>query len=271
MEEKNNIKYERVLVTPKLAEELLAKNSKNRKIRANVVDAYARDMAEERWESNNPTPISIWEDGTLADGQHRLLAICKIDKPMFMTLAKVPNGTSMFDVQAARSTADISKMQRGYNIRLTLSGAVKLWLEVTKFGTCGTKLTKNEILDAYEKERDLWDSIYEATVTSSSAISKKAGCVVAARAAFKCGVPIETIESFFKTVNSGFSKTEYENAAILARNFLIDSKPHMRCDAKKSWGYMEEYINLYSQKSTRRRQITLPTWHYSKILGEIKA
>lgn len=61
-------------VTPRKAEQWLNANTSNRKMREGVAERYAEDMRTGRWTAC-PTPISFYDDGQLADGQHRLWAI----------------------------------------------------------------------------------------------------------------------------------------------------------------------------------------------------
>ena len=62
------------LVTPKKAEAWLNSNTINRTLRPGVVERYAADMKSNRWTNCNAA-IAIYDDGNLADGQHRLYAI----------------------------------------------------------------------------------------------------------------------------------------------------------------------------------------------------
>lgn len=63
-------------ITPSKAAEILERNVQNRKISYAKVDQYSRDMASGNWEETHEG-IAFAEDGTLIDGQHRLLAIVK--------------------------------------------------------------------------------------------------------------------------------------------------------------------------------------------------
>lgn len=62
-----------VTMTPEWAERLLATNENNRSISKNAVNAMARDMEAGHFMLNGES-IKLTEDGTLADGQHRLSA-----------------------------------------------------------------------------------------------------------------------------------------------------------------------------------------------------
>lgn len=61
-------------VTPTKAERWLNVNKANRRMREGIAEKYADDMRNGRWTSC-PEPISFFDDGDLADGQHRLWAI----------------------------------------------------------------------------------------------------------------------------------------------------------------------------------------------------
>ena len=61
-------------VTPDRAAKLLEKNTMNRNISLLTVKRYALAMKSGEWEQNGQT-ITIAEDGTILDGQHRLWAV----------------------------------------------------------------------------------------------------------------------------------------------------------------------------------------------------
>ena len=73
------------LITPRMAEEILSRNTRNRPLRAGVVERYARDMATKKWK-HNAMPVRIANDGTLMDGQHRLWAIIESGMPTDMII-----------------------------------------------------------------------------------------------------------------------------------------------------------------------------------------
>jgi len=69
-----------VTMTPEWAAELLEKNPHNRSLSRNAVNVIARDMAAGHFRLNGDA-IRVMEDGTLADGQHRLAACVKAGVP----------------------------------------------------------------------------------------------------------------------------------------------------------------------------------------------
>jgi hypothetical protein len=68
------MKTVQMMVTPDLAREWLKGNTRNRPVTANAARALADEIKAGRWRTTHQG-IARAEDGTLLDGQHRLLAI----------------------------------------------------------------------------------------------------------------------------------------------------------------------------------------------------
>lgn len=100
-------KIEVLEVTPDLAHEWLGHNEGNRNVRSHQVNAYARDMREGRWQFNGDS-IRIAADGTLLDGQHRLLAVIKAGIPIqAVVISGLPReAQDTMDAGAKRSASD---------------------------------------------------------------------------------------------------------------------------------------------------------------------
>ncbi len=76
------------LVTPKQAKEWLeSSNTKNRNIREQHVNMLAREMELGRWKENGDAICFDW-NGRLLDGQHRLSACMKSDKPFYTNVTR---------------------------------------------------------------------------------------------------------------------------------------------------------------------------------------
>ena len=69
----NTIIPQVIQMTPALARRYLKGNTSNRKPRNHHVERYANDMRAGLW-AFAAEPIKIADDGTLLDGQHRLMA-----------------------------------------------------------------------------------------------------------------------------------------------------------------------------------------------------
>lgn len=89
-------RMEIIEVTPKLAEEWMRKNTKNRPIRPGVVESYVNSMIMDKWTLTPEAvvfsapfkdPVTLEnKPETLIDGQHRLAAVIKSGKTVPMTV-----------------------------------------------------------------------------------------------------------------------------------------------------------------------------------------
>ncbi len=101
------MRTELVKITPSMAEHYLSKNVLNRNISQRLVDKYAYDMENNNWELNHQG-IAFYDDSSVADGQHRLLAIIKSRKTIQMMVTtglKKPSAITI-DIGRKRSMSD---------------------------------------------------------------------------------------------------------------------------------------------------------------------
>lgn len=165
MESKTDLK--KVLITPKLAKELLLKNNSNRRVSKEVVTLYANDMREGRWKENTAEFIKIADDGDILDGQHRLLAVIESDCCInFDTAFGVSK--SVFDVLDTgknRSSADIFSIEKIDNFAI-ISAIVKSYLVVSRSNKAdirksskSLRLTNTIILEEYKKRPEFWQQV----------------------------------------------------------------------------------------------------------------
>ena len=94
-------------ITPDLAEELLKCNINNRSVSSLLVAKYASDMASGNWAVTHQG-IALYDDYTIADGQHRLLAIVKSNSTVQRLVSyNLPKETAIdIDVHRPRSMID---------------------------------------------------------------------------------------------------------------------------------------------------------------------
>ena len=97
----------KVMVTPDMAARWLERNTSNRSVSMVTVRRYARDMDAGHWMLTGEG-IKFASDGTLLDGQHRLMAIIIHGKPVMMDVHRgIPKEAQrVMDTGRARSAAD---------------------------------------------------------------------------------------------------------------------------------------------------------------------
>jgi hypothetical protein len=161
------MELKKVLITPKLAKELLLNNNSNRRVTTETVNLYANDMCEGRWKEDTAEFIKIAEDGDILDGQHRLLAIIESDTCINFQIA-FGVSKSVFDVLdtgKVRSSADVFSIQKIDNFTV-ISAIVKGYIIVSKSNKTNLhkssksqKLTNTIILEEYRKRPEFWQQV----------------------------------------------------------------------------------------------------------------
>ena len=117
-----------VVVTPDMAERWLSRNVRNRPSKALSIKKYAADMAAGEWYLTGEG-IKFGSDGTLLDGQNRLMACVKANAPFITYVFRgVPDVAQMvMDTGSARTASD-SLAITGEKYTAILAAAAKLAL-----------------------------------------------------------------------------------------------------------------------------------------------
>ncbi len=108
----------RELINKDKAAKMLKKNNMNRRISTTQVDRYAQAMLSGEWVENGQT-ISVAEDGTLLDGQHRLLAVIKSGVAIyFLIVYNIPkDAMATIDAGFVRTLAHVLDIKKVANSR----------------------------------------------------------------------------------------------------------------------------------------------------------
>jgi len=168
-------------ITPELAEQYLAKNTKNRNYSKARAMAYASDITSGRW-LFNPQPIVFDTLGDLIDGQHRLHAVILANKGVDMVIMTgVPeNSIGIIDFGKPRSASDILSIG-GYESTTNVASLAK---KIIMYEAGLSNLIKGQVRSmavAYEAgtkpqvvefARKNFDMLHEL-VTEGSSIYKK--------------------------------------------------------------------------------------------------
>lgn len=106
-----------VMVSPEVATVMLGHNTHNRDSRASAVAAYAADMTNGDWRWTGD-PIRFATDGTLLDGQHRLLAIVEsgVTIPLLVIRGLDRDAQEDIDRGVPRKYADVLKLRGESNV-----------------------------------------------------------------------------------------------------------------------------------------------------------
>ena len=123
------IDHKVIMVDAALAARWLTKNTRNRKVRAAVVQRYRTDMEHGRWTFAGD-PIRFDTDGNLQDGQHRLTALSELPDvtiPMLVVRGLPTAAQGVMD-QGSRRTPGDQLALKGVRDANAVAAAVKQYL-----------------------------------------------------------------------------------------------------------------------------------------------
>lgn len=209
-----------VNVTPATARTWLKKNLLNRNLRDDTVAKYARDMKEGNWETTHQG-IAFYDDGTLADGQHRLHAVVKADVPVkFVVTHGIPrHAGQVIDQNAPRLTHDAIRIGGGPDwIERDIVATVRFVLG--KMGDDSKPRSVPEVVDYCVRYAENLRFANELTTVKKRNVTS-AGIVSCYFCALQAGEPQEKVRRFSEIMYTGEIKGPYENPAIRLREFLI--------------------------------------------------
>ena len=167
----NEIKTEVVLITPKLAQEILKNNHVNRRLNKNLVKFYAYQMRSNQWKLTGQG-ITIDRNGNLQDGQHRLHAIieCDIAIKFLLITGTEPDCNINYDHGKTRSAADAMQII-GIENSVRYSSQIRNYLSriktksYSKYSSNDGRSSYDEcisvqdIIDVFETTPLLWSDI----------------------------------------------------------------------------------------------------------------
>lgn len=114
------------IIDPAYAKQLLATGISNRPISEAAVLRYAKDMAEEKWQSNGQGVV-LTDAGVLLDGQHRMHAVVRAGCPVSMLVVRGVDQDSFVTIDSgrARMLSDVLAID-GYHNTNQLAASARL-------------------------------------------------------------------------------------------------------------------------------------------------
>jgi hypothetical protein len=216
------IVVQRVLVTPERAAEWLSKNEANRLLRRSSVLKMTNDMESGLWIETNPQPVIFDTSGALIDGQHRLSALAKSGRTLWLWVAEnVPRHTQLvIDDHIRRQIHDFAKWEMpGHAITPKHAACARVMLSGITRSSAST-VTRSYL---YRFMRDHLPAIEFALGLFSKRIAHITTSTthgVIARAFFSQD-PVR-LRRFAEVLESGLTVDETETAAVLVSRWLLE-------------------------------------------------
>lgn len=217
-----SIRVETKNITPEMAELWLTKNKRNRNINRQRVKTYADEMRGGKWLTHHQG-IAFYEDGTLADGQHRLMAICESGETVSMVIAwGVPNNSGlMIDGHQPRHIHQAIKISGMADwIGKAHVSIARYMVQIEHNSKTCVPISNDRLVAFCEKHR-------AAINFSVSYLSNHKRHVTTAslKAAVSCAFYYENsarLVEFCEVIISGMAKSDNDKAAILIREWLLE-------------------------------------------------
>lgn len=156
--------FEVVEMTPSWAHQILtSNNNKNRKIRTTRLKHLTNSILNGEWRVTSQG-IALDPEGNLVDGQHRLAAVIKADRPIRIMLARNvdPSTFGVIDCGASRTASDALNVAGCLNSTST-AAAVKMYIlyKNAPDRLWGEKVrpSHQKVLEAWKKKRTSCDEL----------------------------------------------------------------------------------------------------------------
>lgn len=239
-----------VTITPKQAKTWLEKNNQNnRSLRMEQAKRFARDMGAGHWNLTHQG-IAFYEDGTIADGQHRLMAIVLADMPMKFLVTK--------GLQKISSKAIDQNVPRQAFDAIAIAGG-PVWIErnvvaIVRF--IRTKIVNNDVQMSTPEILEFALRHESNLILANKLISgarrrhvTAAGMGANYFCAISGGESFEKLKRFSQVMITGEITNSKENAAIRLREYMMSNSEcwngTMRIDTSKR---AQRAIKLFCQE-----------------------
>lgn len=208
-----------VEITPQLARQWLKHNIKNRKLKEDTVNSYARDAKSGNWLLTHQG-VAFNDRHELIDGQHRLEAIIRagVAIKMMVTLG-IPSARSMdvVDQGVSRSIADILDLQHNLKHPRLIASSARIIATFCYTGRA-RKLSIGQVLEVYK----LFGSEMEKAIERRGDLKCLWGAHVTGAIAFAGMARSTDAEEFHRKLNSGAGLGAH-NPILKVRNYLIST------------------------------------------------
>lgn len=217
---KTKVETEYAFITPQMAEKLLERNTRNRKLTESLVHQYARAMTEGGWREAGDA-VRIDKNGDLLDGQHRLWACIFSDVGFWANVVTglEPESQEVMDSGRSRTAGDVGSM-RGYKYANTRASLAKTVLSLH-----GSNLfTKPEIWEFHDSIQEAINFVinnFHYPIKKSITQTSVGAAIV--RAWFYYDDK-DRLLRFCEVLRSGMAVNEDEHTAVRLREFLKDGE-----------------------------------------------
>lgn len=233
------MKFDVLTVTPSMAEKMLEKNVMNRALSDRKATNYAQMIKDGHW-SLTHQGVAFYDDGTLADGQHRLLGIVRAGVPVKMLVVQGLKKEQSIHIDTHRPR---SKMDG-----IKISG-LNDWLTSRQVGMINLiaapkRLSTEEILSFADDMKVHIEAASECFISNRRHLNPSvilAGLMLA----HFYGEKITKLRRFSEVLISGVSECAEERVIILAREAFMRNTNNGESDKREKLLKLQKAIFSY--------------------------
>lgn len=228
------------VITPKLAEQYLNRNTNNRPLREGHAEKMAHDMLAKAW-TKCTVPIVFYEDKSLADGQHRLWAIVTSGHSQrFYVIHGLPKEDGInIDTGIIRTPVDVARIHNIDPEMTNAIAAIARGIEDGQASNSGPGRSVSEVLVIMAKHREAAHWAFKHGPKGRG--MKNAAVHSAMGRAYYVEREKERLAHFGVVVTKGFTETNEDSAAVAMRNYLI-MKQQQHISVSKSTMWRDTFI-----------------------------
>ena len=257
------MKFEVMTITPSMARSMLDQNTANRNLSDRAAVKYANIMKNGDW-SVTHQGIAFYEDGTLADGQHRLSGVVRADVPVKMLVVKglKKEQAIHIDNHRPRSVLDGIKI-----------GGLNEWVQAKHIAMVNLlsspkRLSTEEILSFLD---DMEVHVLAATASFSSHRRYLNPSIIlgALMLAHFYGEKISYLKRFGEVMLSGVAESPDEKVIILCREAFLRNPRNGESDKIEKLWKTQKAIHAYcnGEKVGRLLLPKEPVYPYEELFN----
>lgn len=208
------------LITPSIATHYLAENIDNRTLSNHLVNLYVEEMLNNNWTLNHQG-IAFYEDGRLADGQHRLKAIIKSNQTVEMMVSRGLTYGKDIDRHKKRTVSDAIKIDRMSDVvTKDIVAMINLIMRSKNNVDCYKQLTITEIATFANRHRESILFIQSFPFTKTRGLANVAIKTGVFRAVV-WGEDKYRLKQFVEIFNNGKTINNQDISAVILRNHVL--------------------------------------------------
>lgn len=243
------MRTELVKVTPDMARNMLSSNPINRRISERAVSDLSKAILNNDWQITHQG-IAFYEDGSLADGQHRLTAVIKANVPVHMMITKGLAKDAAMSIDSGRRRSLIDGVK--------ISGAAP-WMEAKHINlvpiiTHPKRLTDMQKLDFLVGMKPYVEFATDAFVSNRRYLTGSVIHAALTMAAYHKEDP-EKLKRFARVFLDGIMAEPHEKVIILAREYFLSHTNGGDSDKHDKYMKLQRAIQAYCSGENVKRLI----------------